>query len=83
MEEYYQNGIKTCPWHFGIHSQKLEYLKPKWGGSREEMFEFANQCLALSAQYPWLGVIMAKAYKEDHKYNEKKKMFSAEKMFGQ
>ncbi len=72
MEEYYQNGIKTCPWHFGIHSQKLEYLKPKWSGSREEMFEFANQCLALSTQYPRLGVIMANAYKEDHKYNEEK-----------
>ena len=72
MEQYYQNGIKTCPWHYGLHSQKLDYLTPKWHGSTDEMFEFANQCLALSAQYPWLGVIMAEAYEEEHKYNEKK-----------
>ena len=72
MEQYYQNGIKASPWHYGLHSQKLDYLAPKWHGSREEMFEFANHCLALSTQYPWLGVIMAKAYKEEHKYNEEK-----------
>lgn len=72
MEQYYKNGISACPWHFGVHFQKLEYLKPKWHGSYEEMFQFAEQCMHSYEQYPFLGLILVSAYEEAHKYNSKK-----------
>ena len=66
MEQYYKNGISVCPWHYGLCAQKLEYLKPKWHGSSEEMFEFAQECLIASKQYPSLGLMMVSAFTEDH-----------------
>lgn len=71
MEQYYQNGIDACPWHFGLRFQKLSYLKPKWHGSSKEMFDFARQCLMQAEQYPYLGLTMAGALEEAHKYNPK------------
>ncbi|UCG68548.1 MAG: DUF4034 domain-containing protein, partial [Thermoplasmata archaeon] len=72
MEQYYENAISACPWHFGVRFKKLQYLKPKWHGSSEEMFEFAEQCLISSEQYPYLGLIMVNVLEEAHKYNSKK-----------
>lgn len=70
MEQYFQNGISACPWHFGLHFEKLRYLKPKWYGSKKEMVDFAEQCLASSDRYPYLGLVMVDALYETHKYSE-------------
>lgn len=66
MEQYYKNGISVCPWHYGLCAHKLEYLKPKWHGSYEEMFEFAKECLIASKKHPYLGLIMVNAFQEEH-----------------
>ncbi len=70
MEQYYQNAIKACPWHYGAHYQKCIFLEPKWYGSIDEMNAFAEECLAQSAQYPSLGLIRAYAYDEERRYND-------------
>lgn len=71
MEQYYQNGISACSWHYGVCFQKLSYLKPKWHGSSEEMFDFARQCLMYAEQYPYFGLIMVNALEEAHKNSAK------------
>lgn len=70
MEQYFQQGISACPWHYELHRRKLRYLKPKWYGSTDEMFSFAEQCLASSRQYPYLGLVMVDALHEAHKHSE-------------
>lgn len=71
MERYYQAGSSSIPWHYGLQTEKLEYLKPKWHGSREEMFDFARHCLGLSGQYPFFGLLMVSAYEELFRYYSK------------
>ena len=75
MEQYFQQGISVCPWHFQLHLQKLRYLMPKWHGSTSEMFNFAEQCLASSGQYPYLGLVMVYALYETHKYSKEDENF--------
>lgn len=75
MEQYFQSGISACPWHFQLHLVKLRYLKPKWYGSTNEMFNFAEQCLALSGQYPYLGLVMVDALYETHEFIRKGENF--------
>jgi tetratricopeptide (TPR) repeat protein len=70
MEQYFQQGISACPWHYDLHLKKLRYLKPKWYGSTNEMSSFAEQCLASSRQYPYLGLVMVDALHESHKYSK-------------
>jgi tetratricopeptide (TPR) repeat protein len=75
MEQYFQRGISACPWHFQVHLDKLQYLNPKWYGSKNEMFTFAEQCLALSEQYPYLGLVMVEALYEVHRFGRKGENF--------
>jgi hypothetical protein len=75
IEQYFQNGLSACPWHFGLHLEKLRYLKPKWYGSTKEMVDFAEHCLALSKQYPYLGLVMVDALYETHYFISKEKNF--------
>jgi tetratricopeptide (TPR) repeat protein len=75
FEQYFQNGLSACPWHFKLHLEKLRYLKPKWYGSTKEMFSFAEQCLALSEQYPYLGLVMVEALYEAHYFISKDENF--------
>jgi predicted Zn finger-like uncharacterized protein len=75
IEQYYQNGLSACPFHFGLHLEKLRYLKPKWYGSKKEMFDFAEHCLAQSKQYPYLGLVMVDALFETHNFISKEKNF--------
>jgi hypothetical protein len=66
MEQYFRNAMSACPWHFGAHANKLDYLKPKWYGSTEEMYDFAKDCLGFAERYPYLGLIMVNALVEIH-----------------
>jgi hypothetical protein len=75
MEQYFQNGVSACPWHYQLHLAKHRYLKPKWYGTSEEMFNFAQQCLASLAQYPYLGLVMIDSLYETHKYSRKEDNF--------
>jgi tetratricopeptide (TPR) repeat protein len=68
-EKIFQDGINVCPWHYGLYNQRFDSITPRWGGSYEEMMRFAEHCHELSKQYPTLGIILAHAYLEIHKYN--------------
>lgn len=75
MEQYYRNGIGACPWHYQLNSEKLRYLMPKWYGSKEEMLNFGEQCLAVSGEYTYLGLVMVDALNEVHTYGVKEENF--------
>lgn len=66
MEQHYKNGFASSPWDLELHYQKLEYLKPKWGGSTKEMFDFADECLKVSDKHSFLGFIKVFALEEAH-----------------
>jgi hypothetical protein len=83
MEQYYNKGVSVCPFHFGLHYNKFAYLTPGWHGSTEEMLKFADECLMLSEQYPYLGLIMIYALEEIHNYNREKKIIWEAMTFGQ
>jgi tetratricopeptide (TPR) repeat protein len=78
MEEYFRNAISACPWHFGSHYMKLQYLKPKWCGSWEEMHNFATDCLRFTERYPYLGLVMVEALEEIHFFGTENKNYLGE-----
>jgi len=66
LEGYYNNALNACPWHYGARILKAEYLKPKWHGSKEELFEFAEECFYRSEDDPAMGFPLVDAYSELH-----------------
>ena len=66
MEKYFQNAISAFPFHYGSHYQKLNYLMPKWHGTKEEMDDFAMGCMKLSEEHPYLGLVTIAALEESH-----------------
>ncbi len=64
IEKHYSNAVRVCPEHYGAHWRKFVFLFPQWSGSVEEMNAFADECLALSDKYPYLGLIKAFAYEQ-------------------
>ena len=45
MEQWFQRAMALDPNYYEACYAKLYYLEPKWYGSREDMFEFASECL--------------------------------------
>jgi hypothetical protein len=62
MEKHFINATMACPEHYGARRLKYVFLLPQWYGSVEKMNEFADECLALSDKYPYLGLIKAVVY---------------------
>ncbi len=46
MEEHFQRAVKLRPRDPYAYELKLEYLKPRWHGEPEELFEFGRECVA-------------------------------------
>ncbi|MBO0822637.1 MAG: hypothetical protein J2P27_02125 [Actinobacteria bacterium] len=55
--------VSRDPDHFGAHRQRLQQLCKKWGGSHEQMHDFARQAMLRSAD-PQMGVLVAEAHVE-------------------
>lgn len=66
LERYYDNALNACPWHYGARILKAEYLKPKWHGSNEELFEFVEECMSRFGDDPVMGFPLVDAYSELH-----------------
>jgi hypothetical protein len=45
MELWFQRAMELDPDYYDACNAKLHYLKPQWYGSKEEMLEFASECL--------------------------------------
>ncbi len=66
MEEYFQNATTACPFHFGAHYHKLNYLMPKWHGTLQEMQKFSMECMKFADEHPYMGLIAVAALNEVH-----------------
>jgi tetratricopeptide (TPR) repeat protein len=66
MEKYFQNAIAASPFHYGSHYQKLNYLMPKWHGTQQELDNFAKECMELSNEHPYMGLVTIGALEESH-----------------
>ena len=74
MEKHFNIGVKHNPGHFRLHSNKLEYLLPRWGnGSALERDKFADECYKLKDKYPYVGFIKVMALVDEDSYHRKEK----------
>jgi hypothetical protein len=46
MEDHFQKAIKLRPRYSPAYRAKMEYLRPRWHGTEEEMLSFGRQCAA-------------------------------------
>ncbi len=46
VEDHFQKAVKLRPRFRLAYSAKMEYLRPRWHGSEEEMIAFGRQCAA-------------------------------------
>ena len=58
LELWFDRGMKLTPDNYALCSQKLEYLRPRWYGSIEEMVSFGRECMA---KPQWSGSVLLMA----------------------
>jgi tetratricopeptide (TPR) repeat protein len=71
VEKYFQSALSADPGNFIAHLWKLDYLMPKWFGSKEEMLAFADEAKRNTA-YPRLGFVWLAAQRELHRRSQDK-----------
>jgi hypothetical protein len=54
LESWFQRGMKVNPADYDLCFDKLEYLRPKWYGSHEQMIAFGREC-AMNTN--WSGLV--------------------------
>jgi hypothetical protein len=64
MEKWFKTAIAVDPRYYRPYTNKLNYLMPKWYGSKEEMFAFARQCSETSPAASRVGLILLDAHDE-------------------
>ncbi len=57
-------GVRRSPEHLAIHAAMLQQVCAKWGGSHEQMHDFARQSLATAQPGSNLGALTATAHIE-------------------
>lgn len=62
MEEYYQKALEVQPSSYYGRINKMEYLSPRWKGSKEELVQFIDECFKDSEQHPSLATACAHGY---------------------
>jgi hypothetical protein len=60
----YQRLAARHPHHYPAQSQILQQLSPKWGGSWDQMYEFARECAAAAPAGTVNPVLVAEAHIE-------------------
>jgi tetratricopeptide (TPR) repeat protein len=58
MERWFQRAIEADPKYYSAYSAKLDYLAPKWQGSKEEYLDFATFCYNNSPQLSIIHNVM-------------------------
>ncbi|MEY9838628.1 hypothetical protein [Streptacidiphilus sp. EB103A] len=60
----FEAGVRRAPHHVALHSAMLQQLCAKWGGSHEQMHEFARESLAQAPPGSAMGLLTATAHLE-------------------
>jgi tetratricopeptide (TPR) repeat protein len=64
METWFQRAIRADPTDILAYFTKLEYLKLKWGGSQEAMFQFAREAAAAAPPGTSIPFMLVEAHLE-------------------
>ncbi|MET9605285.1 hypothetical protein ABZZ17_09470 [Streptomyces sp. NPDC006512] len=60
----FEAAVRRAPHHLGAHTQRLQQVCHKWGGSHEEMHAFARESAAAAPGGSALGMLVADAHLE-------------------
>lgn len=63
--EYFEKAIAIEPLHIGAYLKMIANLAAKWGGSTEEMYNFAIKGLEKSNKHPLFSVLPLYSFVED------------------
>nr|WSX77282.1 hypothetical protein OH826_27625 [Streptomyces sp. NBC_00899] len=63
-ESRFEEVCRRAPGHVAAHSQRLQQLCRKWGGSHEQMFAFAREAARRAPDGSGLGQLVATAHLE-------------------
>jgi tetratricopeptide (TPR) repeat protein len=75
MEKQFQRAIQANRSNFDAYSTKLEYLKPKWHGSKDLMFSFARETVRNAPPDSMAPLVLARAHWEMYDRSEDKNYF--------
>lgn len=64
-QAYYNKGVALDPGHLDTRQRMLEFLKPRWGGTRQAMFEFAREASANAPEDSDLDRILLEAHDDN------------------
>src|SRR5262249_22518374 len=77
VSDYLKRALELCPACFELRRQYIVGLEPRWGGSYEEMEQFAKESQRMSGTNPQLRVLLGLAYADQaqaacsaHRYDE-------------
>ncbi len=62
MEKQFQRGKAASPDEYDLYEMKLNYLKPRWHGSEEEMLGFAREVVKNAPEDSMAPLVLAKAH---------------------
>ena len=62
VSDYLKRALELCPACFELRRQYIVGLEPRWGGSYEEMEQFAKESQRMSGSNPQLRVLLGLAY---------------------
>ncbi len=63
-EKYFQRAMASDPGNLNACFIKLNYLQPRWGGSTEQMLDFAEECRKDALRHPALYLIIPETHSE-------------------
>ena len=64
LRAYFDRAVKANPTHVGAYSRLIYAFAPRWGGSRELMFDLARKTIAAHPDEPALGFLLARAHRD-------------------
>ncbi len=67
VNDYLKRALELCPACFELRRQYMVSLEPRWGGSYEEMEQFAKESQRMSGANPQLRVLLGLAYADHSK----------------
>ncbi len=64
LELWFRRGMKLDPANYDVCYQKLEYLRPRWYGSIDEMIQFGRECTLNTNYAGSVRLLLADAHYE-------------------
>jgi tetratricopeptide (TPR) repeat protein len=64
LERWFQRGMKLNPASYDLCYAKLEYLRPRWYGSMQEMIDFGRECTMNTNWMSSVRLMLADAHYE-------------------